>query len=64
MFRPSWVIIRALHGQNTKNYRLKYVCKICLNVCIEGKCENVCVVELKSHVLFTAVRGGWSGSGH
>ena len=32
-------------------------------VCGEGKCLNVCVMDLKSHVLFLAVHGGWSASG-
>jgi hypothetical protein len=31
-------------------------------VCGEGKCWNVCVVEIKSHILSLAVHGGWSGS--
>jgi hypothetical protein len=31
-------------------------------VCSEGKCENVCVIDLKSHVLSLVVCVGWSVS--
>ena len=31
--------------------------------CGEGTCQNVCVMELKSRVLFLVVRVGWGVAG-
>jgi hypothetical protein len=41
-------------GKNTE-YLLVYM------YAARASVKNVCVVELKSHVLFSAVCGGWSG---
>ena len=51
MFRPSWVIIRALHGQNTKNYRLKCVCNGVKITCpvLSCACWMECVCSLHTH---------------
>jgi hypothetical protein len=48
--------IPTIAGKSIEYFSSVYVCSEC-------KCQNVCVVELKLHVLFSAVRGGWR-TGH